>query len=305
MIIPQARMAGYFTITKWTPGGVLLGEWKFRNLITNRGLDLLGNALAPATYVYLSTSTATPAVTDTAMGGTVVNTATGSPIYANTNTISGTSPYTCSHLRGWRFTAGQATGTWSSIGIGAAPTDTNNVFAKTRIRDSGGTPTSITVLAGEILDVRYELRTEITLADATGTASGNPFTARNFSVTAFGSRTLTTISPPWANLVAESGGTIALAAVTSSTGYVNSADFSGGTVASTFAAYTNGNYYRDFTVTFGTAVTHASNQVRGVRLIHGSAAFGYGTAVLFTNPIGKTNLQTFTLTGRMSWGRAP
>lgn len=296
------KVWGEFTLQRRTPGGILLQELKFRNLITNLGLDLVGQANSFFSYCRLSTSTATPTVADTTMGGTSVTTSSASPIFANSDSILGTPPYTATALRGFRFAAGVATGTWSSIGIQTGASD-GNTICKTRIRDGGGTPTSITVLAGEVLDVRYEFRTEIDTSDVTGTISGVGFTMRPYGVTQTGFRALGAMSVPIVGLYASTG-SIALPALTGTSPFTGAAIFSNGQQSATWNAYTNGTYTRSWTVTFPTTAVHASNVIRGIS-VTGVSIWGYGWAFLLDSPgFTKTNLQTCTITGSISWGRA-
>lgn len=300
----KATPVGIFTLQRRSAGGILLEELQFKNLITNRGLDMIGELSSFPSYCRLSTSTATPAVTDTTMGGTSATTATGSPIFPNTDSISATAPYTATSMKGFRFNAGVATGTWSSIGIQRGATDTDT-FCKTRIRDGGGTPTSITVLAGEILDVRYEMRIEIDTADVTGTLSGVGYTMRPYGVIQAGFRNWgPSLGQPQISIYAPNGA-IALNSITATTPFANAATFSNGVnVAATYSAYTAGTYTRAWSVTFPTTTTHASNNIRGIT-IGALGLFGYGWALLLYSPgFTKTSLQTCTITGSVSWGRA-
>lgn len=299
----KAKVAGYFVLQRRSAGGILLEEVAFKNLITNRGLDLIGEGNSFFSYVHLSSSTATPAVTDTTMGGTVVRTAAVSPIFPNSDVVAASAPYTATHLRGWRFAAGVAVGTWSSIGIGPSNSD-SNIICKTRIRDGGGTPTSITVLAGEVLDVRYEFRTEIDTADITGTVASVGYTIRPYGVAQAGTRTLAVLSAPTCNVYAANG-SIALAAITATSPFVNAQLFTGGSgLNGTLGAYTTGSYSRSWTLSLTTTVTHASNTIRGISLSW-SGLFGLGWQILFNSPgFTKTNLQTASIVGTISWARA-
>lgn len=303
MITARMKVWGEFTLQRRSAGGILLEEKRFRNLITNTGLDQIGLQNSYFSYCRLSTSTATPTVTDTAMGGTSVATATASPVFVDSNSISGSAPYTATALRGFRFAAGVATGTWSSIGIQPDASDTNTI-CKTRIRDGGGTPTSITVLAGEILDVRYEFRTEIDTADVTGSISGVGFTMRPYGVTYSSTRALSVLTSPSVTIFAEYGGTIALPALTATSPFVNGDAFSNGTQTATYSAYISGTYTRSWSVVFPTTATHPSNTIRGIQ-VNNVGIFGLGWAFLLNAPgFSKTSLQTCTITGSISWGRA-
>lgn len=301
MILQPQLLSGHFTLQRRTSAGDLLEERSFRNLITNRGLDLIGLGLTPATACHLSTSTAPPLITDTSMGGTTAVTSSASPIFPSANTNSGAPSYTSNHIRGFRFSAGTAVGTWSSIGVGGA--GLGDVFAKTLITDGVGAPTSITILAGEILDVQYELRTLLSTAQFAGTVSGNPFTAQPFDVgqaLQLGSLSSVTLLPWY-----ESGGTLGHGALTASTPFVNATQIGGGYNSATpVGTYTTGSFTRDYQIIWPTTTTSPNNTYKGISIV-ASAPVGTRLGIIFQNPISKTNLQTFTFNLRYSWNRAP
>lgn len=73
---------------------------------------------------------------------------------------------------GWQFSAGEATGTWSEVGVGWFEDDildaTNHrIWSRVKIVDGGGTPVTITLLADEVLDVFYILKASMPLSDDT------------------------------------------------------------------------------------------------------------------------------------------
>ena len=81
--------------------------------------------------------------------------------------INSTSPYYISHIVEYHFAIGAAAGNLSELGVGWASSGTT-LFSRALILDSGGTPTTITVLSDEYLYVTYEHRFYPSETDATG-----------------------------------------------------------------------------------------------------------------------------------------
>lgn len=126
-----------------------LAPW-FDNLITDLGLNHLGTS-GIGQFCLVGTGTAAPAVTDTGLGNKLAHTTTNAGI---TYGVVTSPNYSWVRVI-FRFAAGTATGNLSEIGVGIS---TTQVFSRTLIKDAGGNPTTITVLASEALDVTYELR---------------------------------------------------------------------------------------------------------------------------------------------------
>ena len=187
-------LEGIYRLTVRRPDGSVRETREFPNIITNWGLDAFGYATAEVLRcVTLGTDTTAPDATQTTLlapgcSSTVTghNSPPGTP--GNTTGVSGSSPY-----YGWmrvsrRFNQGVATGTWTEIGIGE--TAVSNVFSRALILDGFGVPTSLTVLAIEILDVEYEVRFYAPASDVVSTIaiSGvtHDYTLRACNVNAVG-----------------------------------------------------------------------------------------------------------------------
>ncbi|WP_251258216.1 hypothetical protein, partial [Enterobacter hormaechei] len=132
----------------------------------NAGLDLLGTT--DDTYVYtfcrVGSGNTAPAVTDTVLVSQVASSSTQQAI---NNGVDRSGAFYAWVRRTTRFTTGTAAGTLAEVGV--SPTTSGPLFSRALILDSGGNPTTITVLPDETLDVTYELRLYPTLTDATGT----------------------------------------------------------------------------------------------------------------------------------------
>lgn len=178
----RSEVAGFFTLRlgKMQPDGTVAynREYSFPNIITNQGLDRMGNNAHYATYCQVGTGTTPPAATDTALvapvgaGGSVTSTGGG-----NAQGIVIGPPRYAYDRRVHRLAAGVGTGNLAELGIGWAAGTGATLYNRALILDGSGNPITITKLADEILDVTYELRTYIPTSDITGTIviSGNSY----------------------------------------------------------------------------------------------------------------------------------
>lgn len=153
------------SLTGWCP-----------NLITNAGLDRICSTGISDQIIAIGVGSGNkaPAVTDTALQSQIARTGTVKEDNAGLNTNG--SRY------GWRrktmrFGVGEAAGNLSEVGVFSA-TSGGICFSRALIVDGSGTPTTITVLADEQLDVTYELRNYQPSADGywSATISGVVYT---------------------------------------------------------------------------------------------------------------------------------
>lgn len=132
-------------------------DW-FPNLITDNGMNRMGMSSDYIKNCMVGSGSAAPANTDTSLQSLVASTQT---VQYDTNGNNASPRY------GWRrktfrFGTGVAAGNLSEVGVGYT---TTAVFSRALILDGGGNPTTITVLADEVLDVTYELRFYINESD--------------------------------------------------------------------------------------------------------------------------------------------
>lgn len=164
-------MSGHFRIEARAPhrykGARKLAE--FDNLILNSGLARAVVAAPSLIFsgggVQLGTGTTPPAVTDTTLTAPSKY-FTGTGPGATASYVPGPPPY-WQYTHVWRANPGEATGTFSEIGVGW--NNGANLWSKALIVDGGGSPTTITILADEYLDVYYTLKEYPPTADVTGT----------------------------------------------------------------------------------------------------------------------------------------
>lgn len=126
-----------------------VADW-FPNLILNNGLNLMGTT-APLALCMVGTGTSTPAVSQTQLDTRIASTTSiqsttyGSDLVDNYAYVR----------RVFRFGVGVAAGNLTEVGVGSSDT---SCFSRALILDGGGSPTSVTVLSDEYLDVTYEIR---------------------------------------------------------------------------------------------------------------------------------------------------
>ena len=274
-------------------------ELEFTNLILNSGLDRLGVG-TPVNGCVLGSASSTPVVTDTSitsiLGSSTTLQAQGVGA-ANTSTP----PYWCSYYWTYRFIEGVATGNISQVAIAYASASAGTaLFSLALVKDSGGTPITITKLADEVLDVTYTLQLFCPSADVTGTISisgvNYDYIARpalaaswaaNNTFSAFTGSTAHT-GTLGTQLTSPTGTTLSSGAITAS-------------------AYTTGNYYRDVAYFWD---LNAGNHASGIRSINiGAGSSGairwqieYSAASGATK-IPKDATKRLTLNVRFSWGR--
>jgi hypothetical protein len=300
-MILETKVGGLFRITATKPDGTerVLADW-FPNLIVNSGLDRSANAGAFSdARIAVGSGTTPPTAGDTTMQTLVAttNTEVAGEAFVQPTLLQ---PYGF-HRRVYRFAPGTATGNLSEIGLvfNYVSPSSYGLFARSLIKDGGGSPTTITVLPEETLNVTYEIRCYQPLTDGTGSVTIAGVTY-NYTVRAGGGG--------WANFSTQgaengvinfdsfcrtTGAALGdLVSNGSGPGAINS-NPSGGSVA----AYTPGTYYRDTTVSWNTTKGDASTPIWFFYL----NTYRGGWQILLDAGIPKTNLNELSLTFRQTW----
>jgi hypothetical protein len=299
------RVAGFFKIEAFrqdADGHEIAGsrrvaaDW-FPNLITDAGLEAMGTTSTAALTAYcrVGSGTAAPAVTDSALAAHI---AASNTTQASAGTAQASPPYYGSLTLTKRFAAGVAAGNLSEVGM-ASGAITGTLFSRALILDGLGAPTTITVLADEVLDVTYELRNYPPLEDSawSATIGGVEYSGvvRASSVT---NGTWVGSSYPagiWAsgaaNVIAYNG---AIGAITATP-----AGSSSGRTG-TNAAYAAASRVRNFSATWG---LNDGNLAGGITAFRFETAHGYYQASV-SPAIPKDATKTLTMTFRCGpWGR--
>lgn len=126
------------------------------NIVTDWGLNQLGSSTGNQfLYLLVGSSSVTPDASQTTLQNKIAGSSTNSPTTPSNVIQTTTAPFYVAVKKSYRFNAGVATGTIAEVGL--SPNNVN-VFNRALVKDSNGNPTTITVLADEILDVLCEVR---------------------------------------------------------------------------------------------------------------------------------------------------
>lgn len=287
----------------------------FDNLIVNVGLDKLATANANPQNIIsecrVGSGSTAPAFTDTAL---VSQVAVSTTVVAGSlvSGVQSTTPYFGWFRKTFRFAAGVATGNLSEVAMARAG---DGLFSRALIVDSGGAPTTITVLADESLDVTYELRLYPPLTDVpwSATISGVAYSGVVRADSAGNSAAYNAGGPNW-NMGGPAGtgkGAILLfstgiqvyngsiGAVTGApTGTVVNVDT---TVASavTAGSYTAGSFTQTYALLFDLTVGNVAGGISALRVV--TTLGRYQLSV--SPPLPKDATKRLTLNVSMTWGR--
>lgn len=184
----ESRVCGFFKFEAIKPDGTkrVLADW-FPNLITNIGLNRMGTNSSWMSSCQVGTGNTTPTVTDTSLAARIAGTSTRQ---STSFTAQPSAPYYTTRTNVYRFTAGATEGILAEVGVGWSSTASDSMFSRALILDGTGTPTTLTMLADEILDVTYALRIYPPASDISGSVTlrgtNHTLTIRAMLVTATG-----------------------------------------------------------------------------------------------------------------------
>lgn len=291
----ETQCAGWFKIEATRPDGTrrVLADW-FPNLILNGGLDRMGANADYLNWCQVGSGSTAPVATQTALVNRIAGTNTHQN---NANGAQASAPYYGWLRRTYRFAQGVAAGNLSEVGVGWATS--GSLFSRALILDGGGSPTTITVLSDEVLDVTYELRRYPGTVDLTGTVVLDGVT-HNWVSRASG----VTIAAQW-------GGADVMAldnasAYNGDIGAVTASAPSGttGLLTATPLAYSSGSYTRATTVSAGLNDGNLSGGIRSILLQRNAGGVGR-YQIQFDPAIPKGNTKVLSLTIQHSWARRP
>lgn len=302
----KTGLAGFYKFEVRRPDGSVRVETDWLpNLITNGGLDQIGKG-NPFKYCSVGSGTAAPANTDSALAARIATT-TSAPSTAGSG-AQASAPYYGFMLYTFVFAQGAAAGNLSEVGVGWA-SDGSSLFSRALI-----SPT-ITVLSDEVLTVVYQIRMYVPTTDVTGSVTIGG-TSRAFVVRAANCTGASNIAgwmgPILQDAASPNGGvyvrspasyTNACFAASAALGAITGAPTGGGTdyflADATNAAYVDGNYYKDITISGGINDCNVSG---GIKAVTFQCSLGFYQAS-FTPALEKDNTKTIALTFRISWAR--
>ena len=321
----KGLLAGEYTLRrrKADTGELIQQLGPFCNLITDAGLNRVGTAGAGAA-VFVGTGSAAPATTDTQLQNFFAHTTSTSESWNGTLERGDVS--TDYFVRGagtWRFAAGTFSNTnLSEVGIGwfdpnvSNPTANHRCFSRALIVDGVGSPTTITLLSDEVLDVTYSLKhypyvgsDVIQTVNISGTA--HTFTTRSLGLldatqhrlSIAVQRSLTAGGNFYTGTAA--GTPPALAAVTA-TAMLTAG--STANVSATEDAYVNNSKTKTCAISMGLAVGNLTYGLRGLithlRNSNAASSFINTSAQTTISPaIMKDNTKVFSMGWGVSWDR--
>lgn len=172
-ILPLIRMRGRYKIEAVRPDGRVrvLADW-FNNLITDAGLDYIGANGSEYSNCCVGSGNTAPTNGDTTLVAFIGNTGN---IISSTGTLEPTTPYFGTRTNIYQFAQGAAAGNLAEVGV-SHTTNGTALWSRALILDGSGSPTTITVLGDEFLNVTYQLQLYPELGDVTGTVVINGIT---------------------------------------------------------------------------------------------------------------------------------
>lgn len=296
-LTPQIDVKGFYRLTvRRRDGSVRQDTGWFPNLILNEGLNGLGKH-PPFNACSVGSGSTPPLATNTALE-TLIGVTT--QVTSGVNGYLDVPPYYGFSRRFYRFQEGQATGNLSEVGVGY--TSANYLFSRALIVDGNGTPTTITVLADEVLDVAYELRLYPPLND------------NNFNLTIAGvtyackMRAAQVSSDSWALNSLLSYGTdysYVARAHDADIGTVFQAPSgnAGGSNRYDVLPYANNSLKRAFRNDWDLDAGNFENGIKSIFLYSQVGASLGAWQCSFTPPIPKTNTKKLSLTAEIAWAR--
>lgn len=320
------RLRGMIRVQVLRDGEVREDTGWFPNLITNLGLDMLGDnqghhygaATADLSVVgrcTVGTGTTPPAFTDTALvtplayTGTALGTSSNTSPYYSTSYVTGPPDY-IQAVGIHTFAVGAVVGNISEIGFGGLDSSSStqlSLFSRQLIQ-VGGSPGTISVTSADQLVVTYSLQYYLNLTDTAYSGLVISGTTYSGTIRAANSTNLSSIYPfepvdassvylgynPTINISGYAG---ALGPVT---GVPSGANTGVRAVAPT-AAYSPGSYAKSYTLSYTTAQGNITGGIAAWLISCNMAAW----QISVSPALSKDNTKTLTATFTISWARYP
>ncbi len=273
----------------------------FDNLILNQGLDHKGSWATNGINEVCQIGVGTDAelITDTALQTWERNDDGREDISVDTQ---GSPPYYASNITTFRFDPPGSNKVYSEIGISPFGTGNGNLMSRALIKDGGGSPDTIAVLANEWLDVVYELRLYVDhLTVSNATVSGFDLDILASAVTLEGPLAWTggVGNDARATYAVSYSGDASLGPVT---GSPSSASGTANDAALSRASYSTTTYQRSLSYSYGLNDANYPAAPAGIGAIVFWTSLGL-YQVLFDPPIPKTSSDTLVIDVSVSWTR--
>lgn len=298
---------------------VVTGEtdW-FGNIITNNGKNdyAATHYTVISAYCHCGTGTTAEAATDTALGSFVASTNT---VQSSDESAQASAPYYSAMTKTFRFAEGDAEGIIAEVGI-SPQAATGDLFSRSLVKDGGGSPITITVLADEWLDVTYEFRVYPDGVTSGGAAEDNTGTIaisgvnHDYILRACNVNDLEFVPAAnsrgqYATNVASFGFAYgsdgALGAVTSTPTGSSQDNIATTNSSAANATYSNGTYNRDITWTVGLNDGNVTGGIRCFYFITGMGSFQCRIGATSGDAtVGKNNTKVWTWVSNLAWANA-
>lgn len=281
-----------------------------KNLILNQGLDFFGGGKGTAINAScaIGSGNSAPAITQTVLDAfiTLVSGTDVTSSYAYTNTGDGM--YRMWEQQKYRFT-GLNNVNISEVGLISTGTNSTNNYLTTRalIKDSSGTPTSISVLTGETLDIYYKIHKVIDVSDKSfvinvldGNGGSVPYNIIIRSAS---------VGSNLSNNVSSALGTLSYPIVSASdlSNITSSPSGATGGLSSVLSEYTPSSYTRGLTLTM--SLNESNIGIRTISSYTGEPSLTFLPfqmrfgRVSDDAPLTKTANDTLSIPLEFSWGR--
>ena len=294
----KTQVQGSYVLRVKSPGGIIKREAECKNVITDLGMNRLGNTHGGAAeYIRVGTGTTTAdpgdqqlvnqiAATNNRLGYIATDNS-GAPLYRSRVTFT------------WQFAQGAVVGNIAEIGVGWAATGAT-LLTRSRILDISGLPTTISVLADEILEVAYSFDLYPTTSDFTGsiTISGTTYnyTGRSANIQYTSAYALFgQYGAGNSNFSVQ--GYQAGCSLGPITGTLSGVGLPSGNAA--VQSYVNNSYELSYEVSFGINAGNGAGGLGGFAITFHHVAY----QVVFDTPIPKDNTKILTFGIKQSWGR--
>lgn len=308
-ITSKVAAEGFFKLQAMNRYGRVLRERKFKNLITNHGLDNFGlaNTMSGWRGCAVGIGTTPPQVTDISLANQVawIWGGTGGQFTELSSTTSGTDspPYWGQANGRYTFSIGQVSANLTEVGLATGTASTpSQLVCRALIMDEFGNPVAFPIASDEQLVVNYSLRVYCPEED----------TVSNVTIDGLGPRVATSRgtaqgsavwAPAWSGAVRMFVATNVSARRAYSGGLIS--ETSTGTPSGDLGASTsivNNPYVSGSHEETGNTIYGPGRGTGNIRTVTVNVTNGRW-AIEYDPPIPKTSTQTLVLGHRISWGR--
>jgi len=300
---PAAKICGYISWELLRDGKVIKSSGGFYpNLITDIGM----NQIAATTisnlvgYMNLGTGSTAPAFTDTGLVAEVATARQGGVQAVGPTYVAGTPDYAYRRNM-YAFTELFANGNLTEVGLFWAGSGGSTMFIRQLLKDSGGTPVTVTKTSSDQLQITHEFRFYPPTADVAGsvTFSGQTYTlaTRCGNVSSATTRLLGSYLSNHSHSGVNETDVLAVRSGGPSSGT--------GPNSSTITAYVAGSYYLETKDTWDIGSANFTTGIGSLASWDGNAYYYYSTLfqTTFAPKIAKTNTKRLILYYRVYWAR--